>query len=127
MEVLSHQRVLFASLAFSAFLIYLDPHHRTNTIRTLVISQVLAALVGFGAGVFIGPGYWAAATAMIIIIVLMVLVNAVHPPADSTALGFAFYAGPENNLVLFGLGVGLIVILVLLQKLVQQQLVHFRH
>ena len=83
--------------------------------------------MGFGAGVLIGPGYWAATGAMIIIIILMVLLNAVHPPAVSTALGFAFNAGPENNLVLFGLGVGLIVGLVLLQKLVQQQLVHFRH
>jgi len=43
-EVLSTQRLLFASLASSAFLIYLDPHHASNGVRTLVLAQVSAAL-----------------------------------------------------------------------------------
>lgn len=34
-EVLSRQRVLFASLASSAFLIYLDPQQGINSVRTL--------------------------------------------------------------------------------------------
>ncbi|WP_380283062.1 hypothetical protein [Hymenobacter rubripertinctus] len=38
LELLSNQRRLFASLASSAFLIYLDPAHYTNSTRTLVIS-----------------------------------------------------------------------------------------
>jgi len=38
-EVLSRQRLLFASLASSAFLIYLDPQHGTNTMRTLTIGS----------------------------------------------------------------------------------------
>jgi len=125
MEVLSHQRILFASLASSAFLIYLDPHHQTNSIRTLIFSQAAAALVGFGAGAILGSGYLAAGGAMVALIVFMVLLNIVHPPAVSTALGFAFHAGPESNLGLFGLGIGLIVILVLLQKYVQRLLGHF--
>jgi len=124
MEVLSHQRVLFASLASSAFLIYLDPHHRANRVRTLILSQAAAALVGYGAGEVC---YLAAGSAMIVVIVFMVLLDLVHPPAISTALGFAFHAGPESNLGLFGLGLGLIVVLVWLQKLVQELLGRFHH
>jgi len=45
-EALSRQRLLFASLASSAFLIYLDPQHGTNRVRTLVLSQMPAAGVG---------------------------------------------------------------------------------
>ena len=45
-EAFTRQRLLFASLASSAFLIYLDPQHGTNSMRTLVLSQMLAALLG---------------------------------------------------------------------------------
>lgn len=44
-ETLTRQRFLFATLAASAFLIYLDPEHGTNQIRTLVISQITAAVL----------------------------------------------------------------------------------
>ncbi len=42
-ERFSQQRLLFASLASSAFLIYLDPLHGTNSARTLLIAQLGAA------------------------------------------------------------------------------------
>ncbi len=57
-EVLSQQRLLFASLASSAFLIYLDPHHGTNTIRVLVSSHLIAATAGLATYVVFGPGFW---------------------------------------------------------------------
>ena len=37
-EVFSRQRLLFASLASSAFLIYIDPEHPMNGVRTLVLA-----------------------------------------------------------------------------------------
>ncbi|HYC89078.1 MAG TPA: HPP family protein, partial [Thermoanaerobaculia bacterium] len=46
-------------------------------------------------------------------IALMIVVDAVHPPAVATALAFAFRTGDERNLVLFALAVGLVVVLVL--------------
>lgn len=55
-EVLSSQRLLFASLASSAFLIYLDPQHGTNTTRTLLISQMMAATVGWVMYLILGLG-----------------------------------------------------------------------
>ena len=53
-EVLSSQRLLFASLASSAFLIYLDPRHKANTVRTLLFAQVGAALLGFATHAALG-------------------------------------------------------------------------
>lgn len=115
-ESLSNQRLLFASLASSAFLIYLDPEHGTNSLRTLVLSQMLAAGLGAAAFILLGPGYWSAASAMVLTITLTVLMNAVHPPAISTSLAFAFRSGPESNLALFGMAVLLVAVLVVLQR-----------
>lgn len=39
-EVFSHQRLLFVSLAATAFLIYHDPQHKTNTMATVLIAQI---------------------------------------------------------------------------------------
>ncbi len=115
-KVFSNQRLLFASLASSAFLIYLDPQHGTNTVRTLVISQMLAASLGWLAYLSLGPGYLSGGTAMVITILLMILLDAMHPPAVSTSLSYAFRAGDESNLVLFGLAVLLTAMLVVLQR-----------
>ncbi|MDQ3815136.1 MAG: HPP family protein [Armatimonadota bacterium] len=115
-EAFSRQRLLFASLASSAFLIYLDPQHGTNSVRTLVFSQMLAAIIGWATFLLFGPGYLAAAGAMVLVIGLMIVLDVVHPPAVATALSFAFRAGHENNLLLFGMALGLIVVLVALER-----------
>ncbi|MBD2199566.1 MULTISPECIES: HPP family protein [Calothrix] len=115
-EVLTRQRLLFASLASSAFLIYLDPQHGTNTVRTLVISQMMAAGIGFATYMLLGSGYLSGGSAMIITIVLMILLDVMHPPAVATSLSFALKAGNENNLVLFGLAVGITTVLVGLER-----------
>ncbi len=60
-ESLARQRLIFASLASSAFLIYLDPHHVTNRIRTLVTAQLLGAVAGWAAHAALGPATWPAA------------------------------------------------------------------
>ena len=111
-EVLSRQRLLFASLAASAFLIYLDPQHGTNTARTLTISQMMAAAIGFTTYTLLGSGYLSGGTAMTVTIVLMILLDVMHPPAVATSLSFALRAGNENNLILFGLALGITVVLV---------------
>jgi CBS-domain-containing membrane protein len=79
-ELVTQQRLLFASLASSAFLIYLDPQHGTNSIRTLILAQMLAALVGWGSFVALGDGYLSGGAAMVATILLMILLDAVHPP-----------------------------------------------
>ncbi|NTU79468.1 MAG: HPP family protein [Chloroflexales bacterium] len=125
-EVLSRQRLLFASLASSAFLIYLDPQHGTNTARTLSVAHLAAAGVGFLTYLALGPGYVSGGSAMVVTIVLMIVLDAVHPPAVSTALSFAFRAGDERSLVLFALAVGIIAVLVVLEQATLWLLSHRR-
>ena len=115
-EAVSEQRLLFASLASSAFLIYLDPEHGTNRVRTLVLAQLAAALVGWGLYALLGPTYVAAGGAMVAAIVFMIGVDAVHPPAVATAMSFALRAGDESNLALFGIAVAITAALVVLQR-----------
>ncbi len=124
-EMLSRQRLLFASLASSAFLIYLDPQHGTNTVRTLVIAHLVAASVGLVTFLTLGPGYLAGGAAMVAAIALMIVLDAVHPPAVSTSLSFAFRASQEGNLLIFGLALGVTVMLVVLQKLALRLLARF--
>lgn len=124
-ECLSRQHLLFAPLAASAFLIYLDPHHSSNTARTLILSQMMAATIGLLANFSLGAGYLSGAVAMVLTIVFMIVLNIVHPPAVSTSLGFAFLAGSQNNLALFSLAVGAISLLVGLERLVLWILARF--
>ena len=115
-EVLSTQRLLFASLASSAFLIHLDPTHATNQIRTLTIAQLSAAALGWAAYALIGGGYVSAGAAMICAIVAMIVLDVMHPPAVATAMSFSLRADDASDLGLFALSVGVLAVLVLLQR-----------
>jgi len=115
-EALSNQRVIFASLASSAFLIYLDPQHPTNSMRSIVLSHLIAALCGAAANWAFGAGYSAAAVAMIATIMSMIVADAVHPPAVGTSLTFAFRPTDVTVLSLFVLCLAVIAILVALQN-----------
>lgn len=126
LEAFSRQQVLFTSLASSAFLIYLDPLHIMNRVRTLIISQPLALLIGYATHLWIPGDYLAAGVGMVLTIILMVLFNAVHPSAVSTSLLFAFHNYSEHTLVLFGLALGMTVVLVGLEQLAVW-LVHRHH
>ncbi len=53
---------------------------------------------------------------MIVTIVLMVLLDMVHPPAVGTALSFAFQTGAESTLVLFMLALSITAVLVILER-----------
>lgn len=115
-EVVTEQRLIFASLASSAFLIYLDPQHGTNAIRTLVSSHMLAALLGWTGYAVLGSGYLSAGIAMVAVIFLMIVLDVVHPPAVATAMGFSLRTGDESNILLFAMAVGVTAVLVLLQR-----------
>ena len=115
-ESLTSQRLLFASLASSALLIYLDPEHGMNSVRALTVSQGVAALVGWTLFAALGAGYVGAGAAMVVTIVAMIALDAVHPPAVATAMSFALRAGDASNLGLFALALGITAALVLLQR-----------
>lgn len=115
-DVLSTQRLLFASLSSSAFLIYLDPEHRTNSMRTLLLAQVGGAALGWLTYMVLGAGYLSGGAAMVATIVYMIALDAVHPPAIATAMSFALRAGNAGNLALFGLAVVITALLVILER-----------
>ena len=116
LEAFSRQQLLFSSLASSAFLIYLDPRHPVNSVRTLVISQTVASVLGYLIFLLLGPGYLSAAISMILTIAVMIFTKAMHPPAVSTAMIFAFQFTPVNTVVLFISAVLLLVALIFLQR-----------
>ena len=122
-EVLSNQRILFASLASSAFLIYLDPLHATNRVRTLVLAQLLAAGAGYAAFVLLPGAYLSGAAAMVVTISVMVIFDLVHPPAIGTTLAFAFRAQDVSNVTVFVMAVLMTAALVALQKVVTWSMV----
>jgi CBS-domain-containing membrane protein len=117
-EALARQRLLFASLASSAFLIYLDPQHEMNRVRTLVSSQLGAACIGWLCHAATGPGYLSAGLSMLLVILAMVSFRLMHPPAVSTALSFGLQAAGEQSLMLFMTAVAITAVLVALQQAV---------
>ncbi|HEY9727362.1 MAG TPA: HPP family protein, partial [Chroococcales cyanobacterium] len=74
------------------------------------------AIIGWITYLVFGSGYLSGGVAMVVTIVLMILLDVVHPPAVSTSLSFALKASNENNLVLFGLAVGITALLVALER-----------
>lgn len=115
-EAVTEQRLLFAALASSAFLIYLNPQHGTSTVRTLILSHLLAALLEWTTYLVLGFDYLSGGSAMVVTIVLMIVLDLVHPRAVCTAMGFALRAGDQSNLVLFVLAVAMTAVLVVLQR-----------
>ena len=116
LETLRHERILFASLASSAFLIYRDPVHPMNGVRVMVLAHAVAVATGVSSGALLGPGYGAGAIAMIATIVVLIVFHIVHPPAVAKALGFAFFAQPIQMAGLFVVALGLGAALVILQR-----------
>ena len=116
-EALSSQRLLFASLASSAFLIYLDPEHAVNQIRTLLLAQIGSAVIGLVCYQWLGPGYLSGGLAMALAIGLMIVSDAMHPPAVSSALSFGLRSGDASNLLLFCMAVGITALLVVMQRM----------
>jgi CBS-domain-containing membrane protein len=115
-QALRNQPLIFTSLASSAFLVYLDPEHPTNRVRTFLIAQGSAALLGFGSVSLLGIGFLAPGVALVLTIVLIITLDAMHPPAMSTALSFAFHTNSLKTLAIFGLTMVVIASLVALQK-----------
>jgi CBS-domain-containing membrane protein len=64
----------------------------------------------------LGAGFLAAGVTMVLTVVFIITLDAMHPPAMSTALSFAFYTNSLKILVIFGLAMLVIASLVALQK-----------
>ncbi len=126
LELSSRQHLLFASLASSAFLVFLDAEHPVNDVRVLLGTQIPAALAGLATQRWLGFGYGAAAGAMVFTILWMITLRMTHPPAVSTALSFSFARNPLENLGWFAVAVAVVAALVLLQRPMVRWLQHRR-
>ncbi|HWV23819.1 MAG TPA: HPP family protein [Thermomicrobiales bacterium] len=122
-DVFANRHVLFAALASSAFLIYMDPMHGTNRLPVLILSHLLGAVAGMGAVWWLGYSAAAAGLAVGVTIAIMVGANIMHPPAIGTSLSFAFHSGLDDHITLFLLALGMVVILGVLQRITQYLLV----
>jgi CBS-domain-containing membrane protein len=69
LQALRNQPLIFTSLASSAFLVYLDPKHPTNRVRTFLIAQGSAALLGLGSVSLLGTGFLAPGVALVLLVV----------------------------------------------------------
>jgi CBS-domain-containing membrane protein len=114
---LTNQRLLFASLAGSAFLIYYEPLHYMNTLRVVILAQLIGASTGVVVSIIAGPGYLAAVVAMTGSILILITANLVHPPAVATSLAFAFVPVKERTLLLFVASLIMLASLVVIQRL----------
>ncbi len=115
-EQLAKQRVLFASLAASAFLIYRDPAHPMNGVRRMLTAHLLGVALGGGAAFLLWPGYLAVVIGTTATIALLIFFDLVHPPAISTALLFAFFVPEIRTLGLFLLALLMLAGLVVVQR-----------
>ena len=66
----------------------------------------------------LGAGYQAAGICMVVTIYLMIVLDAVHPPAVATALSFAFRSNDAGTLALLALAVAVVAIVVFLHRAV---------
>jgi hypothetical protein len=87
-QTFGRYHLLCASLASSAFLIHWDPRNEMNSVHAVVVSQLTAAGVGLLMWLLFGGGFAAAGCAIPLAILLMILLNAVHPPLKRAALLF---------------------------------------
>ncbi len=86
-------------------------------VAVMLLAHLIAVGLGIVAALVLGPGYTAGAAAMIVAIALLILCDAVHPPAVATALGFAFYPGQGAAFDTFLLALLMVAALVGLQRL----------
>lgn len=122
-EVLARQHILFTSLISSTFLIYTRHKDPMNDGTTLVISQCIAAIIGYVSYWVGGENYPAACVTIFVVALVLIALHRLHPPAIVTSLIFQFRTHSVSDLELFGLLILLIIIL-FFTKLFYSRLVH---
>lgn len=81
-----HPMLMLGSIAASAVLLFAAPHSPMAQPWNLVMGHLLSALAGWGCGLAIGDPVLAGAAAVGCAILLMHLLDALHPPGAATAL-----------------------------------------
>lgn len=100
-DAISRQPALLASIASGTLHVYLDAIHRRRSVRAVLIGHLTAGSAAWLMHLAVGTGYAAAGGTLLVTVAAMVLLDAIHPPAASTALSFAFRSGHTPNHALF--------------------------
>ncbi len=78
--------LLIASLGSSAVTLFALPKAPAARPRSAILGQVLSAVCGWGTQFLLGSTWYACAIAVMLSLVVMVLLDCVHPPGGATAL-----------------------------------------
>ncbi len=78
--------LLLASLGSTAVTLFALPKAPAARPYNAIVGQISAAIVGWGTQYLLGSEWYACAIAVTLALVVMVLLNCVHPPGGATAL-----------------------------------------
>ncbi len=85
--------VIFASFAASAFILFMAPHTRAAKPIKFIKSYIIGGLAGYAGFLISGliGIYFAVLIVMFFLALLLVILNAEHPPAAGITLAFLLY------------------------------------
>ncbi len=113
--------IIYASVGASAFILFIMPKSRAASKTALIVSYVLAGVVGYLSytlSIYMGDVI-ASAVAVASISSLMVILRQEHPPAAGLALAFVLYGiGPYGIGLVVSLGVLIVMISYTLEALI---------
>lgn len=115
LEIKLRQHIIFTSLVSSIFLIYLRPNELMTDTATILVSQFTAALTGYLSYKLFGNSFWSVCVTILLVTAILILLNRLHPPAIATSVIFNYRTHSESDLFLFGLLIGIAVVLILVR------------
>ena len=78
--------LLVASLGSTAVTLFALPKAPAAKPKSAILGQISSAIVGWGTQFLLGTTWYSAAIAVMLALVIMVLLDCVHPPGGATAL-----------------------------------------
>ncbi len=104
--------VIFASFAASAFVLFMTPHMKAANPKRFVKSYIIGALMGYLGFILIGIVglYVAVFVVMSLLALLLVFLDAVHPPGAGIAFAFLLYRVGLAGIFVVILGVAIMLL-----------------
>ncbi len=103
--------LLLASLGSTAVTLFALPKAPAAKPRSAILGQLTSAIVGWGTQYLLGSEWYACAIAVTLALVVMVLLNCVHPPGGATALT-AILTPQDWTFIIAPVGVGVAFLVV---------------
>ncbi len=91
--------LLIASLGSTAVTLFALPKAPAASPKTAIVGQISSAIVGWGTQYLLGTEWYSCAVAVMLSLVVMVLLNSVHPPGGATALAAVLTPQPWTFII----------------------------